>query len=68
KKQRENIILFAKSSAALRYIIEDILNFVNSTIPQKNDSKNIIKVTAEQVHNLIRSEHKKLGLDEPHFC
>lgn len=68
KKQRENVILFAKSSAALRYIIEDILNFVNSTIPQKNDSKNIINVTTEQVHNLIRSEHKKLGLDEPHFC
>lgn len=68
KKQRDNVILFAKSSAALRYIIEDILNFVNSTIPQKNDSKNIINVTTEQVHSLIRSEHKKLGLDEPRFC
>lgn len=68
KKQRENVILFAKSSAALRYIIEDILNFVSSTIPQKNDSNNIINVTTEQVHSLIRSEHKKLGLDEPRFC
>lgn len=64
---KSEIVAFARSAASLRYTIEDMLAFMKSTQMNPDLSKKPIGVTAEQVHALIRSEHKRLGLDEPKF-
>lgn len=64
---KSEIVAFARSAASLRYTIEDMLAFMKSTLINPEVSKKPIDVTAEQVHTLIRSEHKRLGLDEPKF-
>lgn len=64
---RSDIVSFARASAALRYAIESILDFMSSThIPARSINAEI-SVTTEQVHALIRSEHEKMGLEEPKF-
>ena len=67
KKLRGEVMAFARSAATLRYTIEDILAFIDSTHPAKKTSDSVLDVTAEEVHSLIRSEHKKMGLEEPKY-
>ncbi|EFU2655647.1 hypothetical protein HUI25_005013 [Escherichia coli] len=62
---RKEIVAFARSAATLRYTIEDILSFIESTHVPKKTSDADLGVTADQVRALIRSEHKKLGLKDP---
>lgn len=64
---KSEIVAFARSAASLRYTIEDLLAYMKSTQLNPEVSIKPINVTAEQVQALIRSEHKKLGLDEPKF-
>ncbi|MBI6129409.1 hypothetical protein [Serratia ureilytica] len=66
-KLRAEIIAFARASAALRYSIESILDFMKSTHAPARSIDAELTVTTEQVHALIRGEHKNLGLDEPKF-
>ncbi|UWS30657.1 hypothetical protein [Erwinia pyrifoliae] len=66
-KLRAEIIAFARASATLRYSIESILDFMKSTHAPARSIDAALTVTAEQVHALIRSEHKSLGIDEPKF-
>ncbi|WP_456309415.1 hypothetical protein [Serratia proteamaculans] len=64
---RGEVMAFARSAATLRYTIEDILAFIDSTHPPKKVSDSALNVTTEEIHALIRSEHKNLGLEEPKF-
>jgi len=64
---RGEITAFARSAAALRYTIEDILAFMHSTQLSAKTLDADIGVTSEEVHALIRSEHKNLGLEDPTF-
>ncbi|WP_262121375.1 hypothetical protein [Serratia ficaria] len=66
-KLRGEITAFARASAALRYSIESILDFMSSTHAPARSINAEISVTTEQVHALIRSEHEKMGLEEPKF-
>ncbi|AYN30282.1 hypothetical protein D8682_05940 [Buttiauxella sp. 3AFRM03] len=64
---RKEIISFGRAVASVRYTIEDMFSFIEATIPPKKTTEALPKVTAKEVHALIRSEHKKLGLEEPKF-
>lgn len=64
---RQEIVSFGRAVASVRYTIEDIFNFIEATHPPKKTTDALPNVTAEEVHALIRSEHKKLGLEEPKF-
>lgn len=64
---RQEIVSFGRAVASVRYTIEDIFNFIEATHPPKKTTEVLPNVTAEEVHALIRSEHKKLGLAEPKF-
>lgn len=64
---RQEIVSFGRAVASVRYTIEDIFNFIEATHPPKKTTDGLPNVTAEDVHALIRSEHKKLGLEEPKF-
>lgn len=64
---RQDIVSFGRSVAQVRYSLEDTFNFIESTKRPKKVSEALPDVNADDVHALIRSEHKKLGLKEPKF-
>lgn len=64
---KQEIISFGRAVASVRYTIEDIFGFIEQTHPPEKTTDAQPNVTTEEVHALISSEHKKLGLEAPKF-
>lgn len=67
EKYRRDLVAFGRVIAQFRYAMEDRINHIESMKPPAKVSEVLPDVTAEEVHALIRSEHRSLGLDEPQF-
>lgn len=64
---RNKIIHFGRAAADMRYTVEEIFAFIKNTHENPDVSNENGGVTETELHTLIRSEHKALGLDEPKF-
>lgn len=70
KKQTElhkKIVQFGRAAADMRYTVEDIFSFIKSTQLSPDVSSENGGLIESDLHSIIRSEHKSLGLDEPKF-
>lgn len=64
---KKAIISFGRATAQLRYALEDTLKFIEATHPPKKTVSLSLNVSDDDVHALIRAEHKNLGLSGPNF-
>ncbi|RDL25958.1 iron-sulfur cluster assembly scaffold protein SufA [Serratia fonticola] len=71
KTEREefkaSLIKFGRAVATSEYLAENILSAVEQSLPPKKSSSTTVTATSEEVKNMIRAEHRNLGLGVPVF-
>ncbi|WP_061771156.1 hypothetical protein [Serratia symbiotica] len=71
KTEREefkaSLIKFGRAVATSEYLAENILSVVEQSLPPKKSSSTTVTATSEEVKEMIRAEHRNLGLGVPVF-
>lgn len=64
---RKDIVAFGRAVASLRFTAEDFLSFIEQTHPPKKTSDENVGASIDEVKDMIRAEHRSLGLEAPAF-